>query len=83
MNGDGLDDIYIGGAAGHPGQLYLQTADGTFIKKDRKDFRRLSDFEDGLFYFLIVIKMEILILLVCPGGNNFPAIQQANAIEVV
>ncbi len=28
VNGDGLEDVYIGGTAVHPGQLYLQTAGG-------------------------------------------------------
>src|ERR1051326_1685444 len=32
VNGDGLQDIFIGGTAGHPGQLYLQNANGRFEK---------------------------------------------------
>ncbi len=35
VNGDGLEDIYIGGAKGQPGQLYLQTANG-FVNKHRR-----------------------------------------------
>ncbi len=33
LNGDGLDDIYIGGAAGQSGELYLQKSSGKFTKK--------------------------------------------------
>jgi hypothetical protein len=32
VNGDGLEDFYIGGAKGYSGVLYLQTADGKFSK---------------------------------------------------
>ncbi len=32
VNGDGLDDCYIGGAAGQSGQLFLQTAANSFEK---------------------------------------------------
>jgi hypothetical protein len=31
VNGDGLEDIFIGGATGQPGVLYLQTTSGKFI----------------------------------------------------
>jgi hypothetical protein len=30
VNGDGLDDVFIGGAAGVPGRLFMQRRDGTF-----------------------------------------------------
>src|SRR5690606_18693730 len=30
VDGDGLDDFYIGGSAGYPGKLYRQHIDGTF-----------------------------------------------------
>jgi enediyne biosynthesis protein E4 len=31
VNGDGLDDVYIGGTPGVPGQLLVQQKDGTFV----------------------------------------------------
>ena len=39
VNGDGLTDVYIGGAEGQTGQLYLQTKTGTFVKKEEKQFK--------------------------------------------
>jgi len=30
VNGDGLDDVFIGGGAGVPGQLFIQRKDGSF-----------------------------------------------------
>ena len=32
VNGDGLDDVFIGGAAGVPGKLFLQHKDGSFVE---------------------------------------------------
>ncbi len=32
VNGDGLDDVFIGGGAGVPGRLFLQRRDGTFVE---------------------------------------------------
>jgi len=72
VNGDGLDDIYIGGTAGHPGQLYLQNVKKEFIKKEEKSFQQFNDFEDGAVLFFDADKDGDLDLLVCPGGNNVP-----------
>ena len=47
MNGNGLDDLYIGGASGHPGSLYLQQKDGTFILKHQAIFDEDRAFEDA------------------------------------
>lgn len=33
VNGDGLDDIFVGGSRQHVGQLLLQTAAGAFVEK--------------------------------------------------
>ena len=32
VNGDGLDDVFIGGGAGIPGRLFLQQRDGGFVE---------------------------------------------------
>lgn len=34
VNGDGLEDVFIGGAVGTPSVLYLQNGDGTFEKQE-------------------------------------------------
>ena len=35
MNGDGLDDVFIGGAAGVPGKLFVQRQDGSFVESSQ------------------------------------------------
>ena len=70
VNGDGLEDVYIGGTTVHPGQLYLQTADGKFEKKDEPGFLPFSDFEDDAVLFFDADNDGDLDLLIGPGGNN-------------
>ena len=72
VDNDGLEDVFVGGTVGHPGQLYLQKDDGTFIKKDEKAFQRFSDFEDQAVLFFDADKDNDADLLVCPGGNTAP-----------
>jgi hypothetical protein len=72
VNGDGLPDIYIGGTKGHPGQIYLQTADGHFVKKAEPVFNQFSDFEDEAVLFFDADHDGDLDLFVGPGGNNSP-----------
>ena len=52
VNKDGLDDMFICGAAGFPGQLMIQTANGTFKSTDTAVFARTAASEevDALFF---------------------------------
>jgi hypothetical protein len=72
VNGDNLEDVFIGGTIGHPGQLYLQTAEGKFIKKEEKVFQQFSDFEDVAVLFFDCDNDNDVDLLIGPGGNNVP-----------
>ncbi|HMG16384.1 MAG TPA: CRTAC1 family protein, partial [Saprospiraceae bacterium] len=46
VNNDGKEDIYIGGAAGQPGVMYLQTDNGKFIVNKVQDFINDKGYED-------------------------------------
>lgn len=72
VNGDGMDDVYIGGAAGQPGQLYLQSAKG-FEKKRVPIFEQLAPFEDVATLFFDADGDQDLDLFVGSGGNHVPA----------
>ena len=52
VNGNGLDDYYIGGARDFPGKLFLQNSDGTFTESEQEDFvsDRRSEDVDALFF---------------------------------
>ncbi|PID71334.1 MAG: hypothetical protein CR985_00280 [Flavobacteriales bacterium] len=51
VNGDNLDDFFIGGASGQSSILYIQTTKGNFIKKD-SDFSAEKSQEDvGALFF--------------------------------
>lgn len=71
VNGDGLEDVYIGGAKRQAGQLYLQTAHG-FLKKLEPLFEQYKDFEDVAVLFFDCDKDGDLDLFIGSGGNNVP-----------
>ncbi len=70
VNGDGLEDVYIGGTAGYAGQLYIQNTAGGFTRKAQSSFELFKDFEDVAVLFFDYDHDKDLDLLVCPGGNN-------------
>jgi enediyne biosynthesis protein E4 len=73
VNGDGLEDIYIAGAKDQPGQLYIQSKEGKFIKKQEAVFDEFKDFEDVAVLFFDADKDGDLDLFIGSGGNNVRA----------
>src|SRR5882672_11087719 len=53
VNGDGLDDVFIGGAAGVPGKLFVQRKDGSFVESSQgQPWVADRDYEDwGALFF--------------------------------
>jgi hypothetical protein len=78
VNGDGLEDVYMGGAKGQGGQLYLQTAAGGLEKKEEAVFRQYAGMEDVAVLFFDADHDGDLDLFIGAGGNNV----QAGAPEI-
>ncbi len=79
VDGDGRDDLYLGGAKDSAGQLFLQQTDGTFSHQPTEAFARDSAAEDTDALFLDADGDGDLDLYVVSGGSDFteqdPALQ--------
>lgn len=71
VNGDGLTDIFAGGAREQASQLYLQTAAG-FVKKEIPDFKTFS-FNDVTAAAFFDCDNDGDLDLFAGGGGNFAA----------
>jgi hypothetical protein len=71
VNGDGLEDIFVGGAKDQPGSLFVQTATGKFISTNEKLFDQDSASEDLGSIFFDADNDQDLDLYVCSGGTEF------------
>ncbi len=69
VNGDGQEDVYIGGAKGQTGALYFQSANG-FIKQSNEVFKPFADFEETAVLFFDADKDGDADLYLGAGGNN-------------
>jgi len=78
INNDGLEDFYIGGAAGQTGELYLQDENGKFEVKKQNVFGNDGAHEDVGATFFDADGDKDLDLYVVSGGNEF----EANAPEL-
>lgn len=73
INGDGLDDIFIGGSAGLKGQMFIQQADGQFKFLRQPEIARDSIHEDVDALFFDANGNGHLDLYVVSGGNEYQA----------
>lgn len=71
VNGDGLDDFFIGGAKGQPSALYVQRPNGTFAGTNQALFATDSMSEDLGAAFLDANGDGNLDLYVATGGDEF------------
>ena len=79
VNGDGLDDVYIGGAKGQPGKLLIQRRDGSFASGSEPVFGADAISEDVGAIFFDADGDGKPDLYVVSGGNEYsdgaPALQ--------
>ena len=71
VNGDGLEDVFIGGAKGSVGGLFLQNRSGIFVRSNNIDLEPDASSEDmGALFFDADGDLD-LDLFVVSGGNEF------------
>ncbi|MEX2462773.1 MAG: VCBS repeat-containing protein, partial [Balneolaceae bacterium] len=71
VNGDGLDDIYIGGATGFEGKLMMQQDDGSYLESAQPVFFEDRGSEDVDALFFDATGDGYPDLYVVSGGNEF------------
>ncbi|WP_221930758.1 VCBS repeat-containing protein [Changchengzhania lutea] len=71
VNKDGLEDVFIGGASGQSGILYLQGSNGIFSKSSSQPWEQDAVSEDLECLFLDVDGDNDNDLFVASGGNEF------------
>lgn len=72
VNGDGLEDVYVGGASGQSGALYIANKNGSFTLKPQPNFDadKQSEDADALFFDANGDKINDL-YIVSGGYGNF------------
>ncbi|AUC81764.1 VCBS repeat-containing protein [Lacinutrix sp. Bg11-31] len=71
VNNDGLDDLFVGGAVGQAGVLYLQNKDGSFKTNGAQPWSKDKESEDLGALFVDVDGDSDQDLYVTSGGSEF------------
>ena len=72
VNGDGLEDLFCGGAAGSPGVLYIQAANSKFSKPSIQPWVSDKNSEDIDALFFDADGDNDQDLYIVSGGNEYP-----------
>ncbi len=71
VNNDGLEDIYVGGAAEQRPKLFLQTANGNFSSSNESFWSKEKPYEDVDAVFVDINRDGFKDLYVVSGGNAY------------
>ncbi len=73
VNGDGMEDFFIGGSFINYGAIYTQDKSGQFHKTNQALLQKDKDYEDTVAVFFDVDKDGDLDLYVASGSSEYPA----------
>jgi len=71
INGDGLDDVFVGASKTFHNGIFLQTADGKFIQKISPDMLKDSMWENVAAEWVDVNNDKYPDLVIASGGNEY------------
>ena len=82
VNADGHEDVFIGGSAGYPGKMYVQSSGGQFQSTSQSIFDEDKDCEDQESVFVDVDGDRDQDLIVTGGSNEFKEGDKANRVRL-